>query len=76
MMTHVVVTLTDDADLARVSEALARAGLVKAELLAELGMVMGEASADAIAALRAVPGVRDVEASGEASVPSPDSPLQ
>lgn len=75
-MPHVVVTLTDEADLSRVSQALARAGLVAAEPLAELGMVMGEAPDACLAALRAVPGVRDVEASGEVSVPSPDSPLQ
>lgn len=75
-MTHVVVTLSDGADLTRVSQALARAGLVGAEPLAELGMVIGEVADDGIDALRVVEGVRAVEASGEVSVPPPDAPLQ
>ena len=75
-MAHVVITLNDDADLARVSEELSRAGLAHAELLDELLMVMGEASPEAVEQLRAVAGVRAVEATSEVQLPPPDDPLQ
>ncbi len=73
---QVVISLDDDADPARVSEALARAGLVNAELLGELLLVTGEAEPEQVQQLRAVEGVRAVESTSEVQLPPPDDPLQ
>jgi hypothetical protein len=73
---HFVISLEDDADPARVSDELARAGLVNAEMLGELLLVTGEAPVEQMERLRMVQGVRAVEPTNEVQLPPPDDPLQ
>jgi ABC-type transport system involved in cytochrome c biogenesis ATPase subunit len=75
-MAEYIVTLADGADVARVSDALARAGLSVRQVLAELSIVTGEADAGRADALRAVAGVIAVETGHEIRLPPPDDPLQ
>ena len=54
---------------------LKKAGLREANLLEAIGIVTGSVSADALAALSAVPDVT-VEPSEQVDIPAPDDPIQ
>jgi hypothetical protein len=75
-MSEYIVTLTEDADPARVRDALARAGFAVREYLGEIGIITGEADEAAASAARSVPGVAAVESGHEVHIAPPDSSIQ
>lgn len=76
--TDVIVTIADShrAAIAAVAEQLGRAGLDDASTLAAAGVVTGSVLPGKLVALRAVPGVAAVEASGSVQLPDPGSDVQ
>jgi hypothetical protein len=75
---HLLVTL-DDESLGRIDEVVAKlkkAGLTKVKKMESIGIVSGDADAEAVEKLKTVQGVRAVEESTWIQLPPPDSPIQ
>jgi hypothetical protein len=77
-MTHVSVTVGDDLkdSLDGVVESLRARGMQVGQVLASLGIITGEAPADALGALRGVEGVRSVDEEMTYQVAPPDADVQ
>lgn len=64
------------AELDSVASALAASGMRVERVLGTLGLITGQAPADARAALLAVPGVSSVDEQLRVRLPPPDAPVQ
>jgi hypothetical protein len=74
--TEVTVTVGEAHDVASVVESLRRAGLEVAQVLPELGIVIGAVEAGALGAVSSVEGVESVDAPASVQLPPPDSEIQ
>jgi hypothetical protein len=74
----IVVTVSEDrrGDLEQIALDLERRGVSIASTLHSLGMILGTASASALAQIRNADGIAAVEAAGSVQLPPPGSEVQ
>ena len=69
-----LISVAESRPIEEIAADLKAAGLTKAQVLRELGYIVGSAPDSAVPKLRKVKGVSGVEPSGEVELPPKDSP--
>lgn len=70
-----IVTTSGDRPLSAIKKDLTKMGFAVGQVLKEIGVITGTASAAAVEKLRAIPGVDDISPDEAVDIGPPDAPV-